>query len=163
MTKNAGPDPVAPTRAGADHESHRRMIDVATVEALAVLVVDDAAMVRSYHRAILSDAGFAVREACNGYEALELTLAERFALIVVDVNMPVMDGYTFVEGVRRQALVPDVPIIMISTEQMPDDSQQAYRKGANLYLVKPAAPEQLMLTARLLTGRLTEQTVGGGS
>jgi len=118
-----------------------------------VLVVDDSTSARAYHKAILVDAGFVVQEAGNGYEALELTLNQRFALLVVDVNMPVMDGYTLVEAVRTQSLVPDVPIIMISSEQEDVDSAEAYRRGANVYLVKPAAPEQLHLTARLLTGR----------
>ena len=117
-----------------------------------ILVVDDAATVRAYHRAILADAGFDVREAGNGYEALELTLAERFDLLVVDVNMPVMDGYTLVESVRRDALFAEVPIIMISTESELVDSEEAYRRGANLYLVKPVGPQNLVNAANLLTG-----------
>ena len=118
-----------------------------------VLVVDDSLTVRSYHRMILAAAGFPVREANNGYEALELALAERFDLLLVDVNMPVMDGYSLVEAVRREALAPDVPIIMISTEAAAVDLAEAYRRGANLYLVKPADPEQLVRSALLLTGR----------
>jgi two-component system chemotaxis response regulator CheY len=97
----------------------------AGVDGAAVLVVDDAATVRAYHSCILTEAGFVVREAANGYEALEMTLAEQFALIVVDVNMPVMDGYTFVEQVRRGPLFSDVPIIMISTERESGDAQEA--------------------------------------
>jgi two-component system chemotaxis response regulator CheY len=128
-----------------------------------VLVVDDAATVRAYHGFILAEAGYLVREAANGYEALEMTLAEQFALIVVDVNMPVMDGYTFVEEVRRGQLSPEVPIIMISTEREAGDAQEAYRKGANLYLVKPTDPEQLALAARMLTGRLAPPVPGGAS
>jgi len=128
-----------------------------------VLVVDDAATVRAYHRAILDAVGFDVSEAANGYEALERTLGERFDLLVVDVNMPVMDGYALVEEVRRRALHPGVPIIMISTEQETADSDEAYRRGANLYLVKPADPDQLVLTARLLSGLAALPLAGGGS
>jgi two-component system, chemotaxis family, chemotaxis protein CheY len=128
-----------------------------------VLVVDDAATVRAYHRAILSDAGFEVCEASNGYEALELALAQRFCLMLVDINMPVMDGYTFIEAVRREGLSPDVPIIMISTEWESADSEEAYRRGANIYLVKPAAPEYLVQNARLLTGRFDASRIGGSS
>jgi two-component system chemotaxis response regulator CheY len=132
-----------------------------------VLVVDDSAAVRAYHRAILAEAGFGVQEAVNGYEGLEFTLAEPFALLVVDVNMPVMDGYALVEAVRSQAVFPDVPIIMISTEGEAIDAEQAYRRGANLYLVKPVAAESLVLNARMLTGQVhgsLRQTVpdGGG-
>jgi two-component system chemotaxis response regulator CheY len=131
-----------------------RETDIGPAAPPVVLVVDDAATVRAYHRAILTEAGFAVREACNGYEGLELTLAERFELLVVDVNMPVMDGYAFVEAVRQEALVPDVPVIVISTEQTRGDSEEAYRNGANMYLVKPVQPHELVLTAQVLTGRL---------
>jgi two-component system chemotaxis response regulator CheY len=129
----------------------------------AVLVVDDAETVRAYHGGILRDAGFAVREACNGFEALELVIAERFPLLVVDVNMPVMDGYAFVEAVRREALNPAVPIIMVSTEQAPVDSDEAYRRGANLYLTKPADPGRLTFAARLLTGRSIAATATGAA
>lgn len=115
------------------------------------LVVDDSGTVRSYHSAILESIGFRVEQAGNGFEALEITLGTRFDLLVVDVNMPVMDGYTLVESVRRQALGPEVPIIMISTEREATDSDEAYRRGANLYLVKPADPDQLEMTARMLT------------
>ena len=121
----------------------------------AVLVVDDSATVRAYHHQVLGSAGFTVSEACNGYEALELALTERFALLVVDVNMPVMDGFALLAAVRTQALAPEVPIIMVSSEQDPSDAQEAYRSGANLYMVKPADPAQLVLNARLLTGRFT--------
>jgi len=129
-----------------------------------VLIVDDAGSIRSYHRAILTDAGFTVHEAANGYEALERCLAEAFHLLVVDVNMPVMDGYSLVSTVRREALVPDVPIIMVSSEGEAGDHAEAYRCGANLYLVKPADPGQLALAARILTGRIrTAHVVAAGT
>jgi two-component system chemotaxis response regulator CheY len=155
MTRNVGSDHCGPGSQPGTADAFDRHT--------AVLVVDDAATVRAYHRAILTEAGFDVWEAGNGYEALEMTLTERFSLIVVDVNMPVMDGYTFVGEVRRDALFPAVPIIMISTEGEPRDAEEAYRQGANLYLVKPTDPEQLALTARLLTGRFPEPAWGGRS
>jgi two-component system chemotaxis response regulator CheY len=132
-----------------------------TRRAPVALVVDDAATMRAYHRAVLVDAGFAVREAANGYEALELAVAQEFALLVVDVNMPVMDGFTLVEAVRRASCCSAAPIIMISTEAADVDSTQAYLCGANLYLVKPADPVQLAASARLLAG--LDAVVGGGS
>lgn len=121
-----------------------------------VLVVDDAAMVRAYHHEILSQAGFEVHQAANGYEALEQAVSRPYDLLLVDVNMPVMDGYTCVESVRREAVRPQVPIVMISTEKQDVDARNAYRAGANVYLVKPVDPERLVLTAKLLTGSLQE-------
>lgn len=116
-----------------------------------VLVVDDASLVRAYHEDVLADAGFEVHHAANGYEALERAVSQAYDLMLVDVNMPVMDGYSCVASVRRQAVNPAVPIVMISTEREEADAETAYRAGANLYLVKPVAPEQLVLTARVLT------------
>lgn len=140
-----------------DHMDHDPAVQGPTAGRPVALIVDDAATVRAYHHAILEEAGFGVEEAANGYEALERNLVEWFDLLVVDVNMPIMDGYTLVEQVRLQAMHPDVPIIMISTETESVDSDEAYRRGANLYLVKPAEPQQLVLTARMLT-----RTVRGG-
>lgn len=65
----------------------------------AVLVVDDAATVRMYHRSILEEGHFSVAEAANGYEALEVTLERQFDLMLVDVNMP-LNGRLHVRGVR---------------------------------------------------------------
>jgi CheY-like chemotaxis protein len=73
----------------------------------AILVLDDAATARMYHRSILEQGNFSVAEAANGYEALEVTLQRQFDLMLVDVNMPRMDGYTFVESVRRAGLRRD--------------------------------------------------------
>jgi len=127
-------------------------------ESARVLVVDDAATVRAYHGAVLRDGGFEVSEAGNGYEALESSLQQPYDLHVVDVNMPQMDGYSFIRALRSEGLVPDAPVIMISTEGEEADAQRAYEAGANLYLVKPVAPDHLLLTAQILTGRL-----GGGT
>jgi len=117
----------------------------------AVLVVDDSATIRMYHRQILTEAGFTVQEACNGYEALELTLVEPFDLLVVDINMPVMDGYTLVESIRRKSAVRQVPVIMVSSEAELVDYDEAYSRGADLYVVKPADPDYLRQVALALT------------
>jgi two-component system, chemotaxis family, chemotaxis protein CheY len=118
-----------------------------------VLVVDDAATVRMYHRTLLTDAGFGVREAANGLEAVEAALTSPFDLFVVDVNMPRMDGYTCVETLRSETVGSPAPVVMVSTEERPGDADRAYAAGANLYLVKPVPPERLVRVSRLLTGR----------
>lgn len=121
-----------------------------------ILVVDDAATVRMYHRKMLGDAGWQVEEAVNGVEALEKVMnqpRERpFELYVVDINMPKMDGYTFVRELRRLGQVPQAPVLMVSTEAQAHDASAAQDAGANCYLVKPAKPAELVLTAALLLG-----------
>ena len=115
------------------------------------LVVDDAATVRMYHTTLLGDAGFEVQEAANGLEAVEAALGTPYDLFVVDVNMPKMNGYTCVETLRSETVGTPAPVVMISTEDRPGDADRAYAAGANLYLVKPVAPERLVRIARLLT------------
>jgi two-component system, chemotaxis family, chemotaxis protein CheY len=116
-----------------------------------VLVVDDAATVRMYHNSLLEGAGFEVREAANGLEAVEAALGTPFDLYVVDVNMPKMNGYACVEALRSPTVGTAAPVVMISTEDRPGDADRAYRAGANLYLVKPVAGERLVRVAAMLT------------
>ena len=118
------------------------------------LVVDDAITVRMFHRGILEGAGFAVEEAMNGLEGLERALggAAPPDLLVVDVNMPRMDGYAFLRTVRAEPTLRDIPAIMISTEREERDADRAFEARANLFLVKPVRPEALARLARALTG-----------
>jgi two-component system, chemotaxis family, chemotaxis protein CheY len=118
-----------------------------------VLVVDDASLVRMYYRQALEGAGFAVEEALNGLEALEKLLVGPFDLLVVDVNMPQMDGLTFVTALRGQAgAIASTPVLITSTESAVGDVQAARVAGANFYLVKPLTQEQLAQHALILTG-----------
>jgi two-component system chemotaxis response regulator CheY len=116
-----------------------------------ILIVDDAATVRMYHRGILESAGYGVDEAWNGIEALEKALGAPFDLYIVDVNMPKLDGYGFLRELRQQE-VPQAPSIMVSTEAAERDETAAYRAGANSYLIKPVKPAQLLAHAGLMLG-----------
>ena len=119
-----------------------------------VLVVDDSTIVRRYMRDALERAQYAVEEAFNGVEALEKMLTQPFDLLIVDVNMPKMDGYAFLRALRGR---PDpfaaTPALMTSTEAGPQDVDAAHAAGANYYLVKPVSQEDLILHANALTGR----------
>jgi two-component system chemotaxis response regulator CheY len=116
-----------------------------------ILIVDDAATVRMYHSSILEAAGYRVETALNGIEALEKTLQAPFELYLVDVNMPILDGYSFLRELRQQD-IPQSPAIMVSTEADAHDRMEAYRSGANSYLVKPVTPAQLLTQVRLMLG-----------
>lgn len=122
-----------------------------TAIAKTILVIDDAATVRMYHRGILEAAGYSVDEAINGIEALEKALVKNYDLFFVDVNMPKLDGYGFLKEMRKQD-VAQAPAIMVSTESAKNDEVLAYNAGANLYLVKPVKPNELLSYARLLLG-----------
>jgi two-component system, chemotaxis family, chemotaxis protein CheY len=95
-----------------------------------------------------------VQEAMNGLEALERALAAPAppGLLVVDVNMPGMDGYAFLRAARLDPSLAAVPAIMVTTEREPDDAARGFASGANLFLVKPVRPEVLAGFARALAG-----------
>lgn len=120
-----------------------------------ILIVDDAATVRLYHRSILESPARVVEEAINGIEALEKALQAPFDLYVVDVNMPKLDGYGFLKELRSRDL-PQAPAVMVSTEAASSDRMRAYAVGANLYLVKPVKPGELLTHCRLLLGEVEQ-------
>ena len=118
-----------------------------------ILVVDDANLVRRFYRDALERAGFDVDEALNGVEALEKLLSESFDLVIVDINMPQMDGFTFLKTLRRQtAPISSVPALVISTEAGPHDQRAARSAGANFYLVKPVGQDTLVQHVSIMCG-----------
>src|ERR1700753_808057 len=111
-----------------------------------VLIVDDASLVRLYYRKILEAAGYAIEEALNGVEALKKLLADPPDMLIVDVNMPQMDGMTFITALRGQTLpVSSIPVLVTSTEAGKQDMAAARAAGANYYLVKPLGESALAL------------------
>ncbi|MBH5370563.1 response regulator [Bradyrhizobium glycinis] len=123
--------------------------------AIHVLVVDDSSLVRLYYRAALDKAGFHVEQAINGIEAMEKVLSEPFDLVILDVNMPRMDGLTFIRSLRAgRGEVATVPALMISTEAGSQDVADARAAGANMYLIKPVAEDELVRHVGLLTGAI---------
>ena len=129
------------------------MADTATPAKAKVLVVDDSSLVRLYYRSALETAGFEVKQAINGIEAMEKVLSESFDLVIVDVNMPRMDGFTFLRSLRSGAAdVAKLPALMISTESGEQDRAEARVAGANFYLVKPVAEAELIRHVCVLTG-----------
>jgi two-component system, chemotaxis family, chemotaxis protein CheY len=129
------------------------MDDIGTPPKARVLVIDDSSLVRLYYRSTLEKAGFVVEQAINGIEAMEKVLSEPFDLVLVDVNMPRMDGFTFLRTLRTSAGdVATIPALMISTESEIEDATEARAAGANFYLVKPVAENELLRHVCVLAG-----------
>lgn len=119
-----------------------------------ILIVDDARLIRNYYRAALEPDGYQIDEAMNGMEALEKLLMQPADLLVVDINMPKMDGLTFLRRLRRgDAPNSTIPALMTSTEAKASDMEAAREAGANFYLVKPIAPDALRACVALMVGR----------
>jgi two-component system chemotaxis response regulator CheY len=115
-----------------------------------ILIVDDSLTVRMYHKQILDREGYECDEAENGMEALEKAQQNEYDAFLVDINMPVLDGYSFVKRLR-QGEGNTAPVIMVSTESEDMDMDLAYESGASMYLVKPARPDDLILNIKMLT------------
>jgi two-component system chemotaxis response regulator CheY len=115
------------------------------------LVIDDSRAVRLIVRNILQDIGVEVVEAENGADALEqMQRVPNVALVLVDWNMPVMDGLAFVTAVRAQRAYDAVRIMMVTTETESDQVTRALKAGANEYLMKPFTKDVLMAKLHLL-------------
>lgn len=118
-----------------------------------IMVVDDSKTVRNYHGSILKSMGLDVIEAENGMEALEKSLGASIDLYLVDVNMPIMDGYSFIQDLRKQEEHKNVPVIMITTQAKEEDKINAYKVGANLFETKPIKPDTLKVYIDVLVNK----------
>ncbi len=116
-----------------------------------ILIVDDSEMVRNYYYYILKNRGFRVLSAIDGADALEkLFKMPEIRMVITDINMPNMDGYTLIERIRAVPEFSSLPIIIISTEDEAVDKRRGFMAGANLYVVKPIEPDTLVEHIRIL-------------
>lgn len=117
-----------------------------------VLAVDDSVSLRKLVAVTLTQAGHQVCEAANGAEALAAAKQQTFQLVISDLNMPMMDGLTFIKNLRMIAAYKFTPILVLTTEMDPEKKKQAKEAGATGWLVKPFDPEQLRATIRKVLG-----------
>lgn len=108
-----------------------------------ILVVDDEIAIRELIKEVLGIAEFKVTTTADGLEALNLIRQNKFDLIILDVNLPKIDGFAVLEKVRASA--PTQPIIMISARTEKDDVTHGLRLGADDYIRKPFSVEELLL------------------
>ena len=108
------------------------------------LIVDDSSFIREYLKHLLHRMGIACEEAVNGSHALTvLAEAESFDLMLLDVNMPVMNGLECVKALRDARLGPDMKVMMVTTEADHSFIPKALDNGADEFLMKPFTPESL--------------------
>ena len=115
------------------------------------LVVDDSRPIRRIEGEILRELGFETADACNGKEALErLQSAPLPDIVLVDWNMPEMDGLEFIKAVRRDSRYSGLVVLMVTTEIETDQMLRALTAGADEYLMKPFQKEGLVDKLRLV-------------
>ena len=116
-----------------------------------ILVAEDDRNTRRFLQAVLEGDGYQVHTAANGQEAMDVLDREYIDLVVLDVMMPKMDGYEFTRQLREGK--NDLPILMVSAKQLPQDKKQGFLVGTDDYMTKPIDPEEMLLRIRALLRR----------
>lgn len=109
-----------------------------------ILIVDDSATIRQVVGMTLKTAGYDVIDACDGRDALRKLDGKKINLIISDVNMPNMDGISFVKEAKKLPSYKFTPIIMLTTESQDSKKQEGQAAGAKAWVVKPFQPEQML-------------------
>ena len=115
--------------------------------AASILVVDDALTVRELQRSIFENAGYRVRVAVNGEEALAEISHERPDLVLTDVQMPRMDGFELTEAIRKQPSLASLPVIILTSRGSDEDRRRGLECGADGYIVKSGFDKSALLSA----------------
>ena len=115
-----------------------------------VMIVDDSSSVRTVVSIALRGAGYEVLEACDGSDALGKLGSKKIHLIISDVNMPVMDGLTFLKELKKQAAYKFTPVMMLTTESAAEKVAVGKAEGARAWMTKPFQPEQMLSAVQKL-------------
>lgn len=116
-----------------------------------ILVVDDSETIRLEVIRTLGSAGFRVLEAREGAEGLAVaTQNPDLALVVLDVNMPVMNGLDMLERLRQSPTTADIPVLLMTTEAEDRLIERAKKAGAKGWFIKPVKPEMLLMATSKL-------------
>lgn len=113
-----------------------------------ILTVDDSRTMREMLKFALLDADFEVLQAVDGVHGLEVLSQSEPDVIITDINMPNMDGFGFIEAVRRDARRNGTPILVLTTESDAEKKQRARSAGATGWIVKPFDPVKLVDAVR---------------
>ncbi len=119
-----------------------------------ILVAEDDEVIRRIIQMSLQHDGYTVDMAANGAEALEKFNASPSDLVILDINMPKLNGYAACQELRKRT---DVPIIIVTTKSRTDDIVTGYKLGADIYITKPFSPKELLARIRALLRRIAEQ------
>ena len=109
-----------------------------------ILIVDDSTSLRQVVGIALKGAGYEVIEGCDGKDALTKLDGRKIHLIISDVNMPNMDGISFVKALKQIPAYKFTPVIMLTTEAGDDKKREGQAAGAKAWLVKPFQPPQML-------------------
>ncbi len=109
-----------------------------------IMIVDDSASMRRVVGIALKGAGYDLIEGCDGKDALSKLTGQKVHMIISDVNMPIMDGITFLKAIKQMPAYKFTPVIMLTTESEESKKREGQAAGARAWVVKPFQPEQLI-------------------
>ena len=117
-----------------------------------VLLVDDSLDSREMYAFFLRSSGYAVHEATDGSDAVAIASELRPDVIVMDLSLPLMDGFTAIGRLAAHPETASIPIVVLSARTFPDDERRAIETGAAAFLAKPCHPDVLATTVRRVSG-----------
>ena len=117
-----------------------------------VMCVDDSSTIRMLVKKALEPEGFEIVEAENGQDGLDKLSGQDISVFIVDVNMPVMDGFAFVKEIRGKSDFASTPIVFLTTESSAQKKQMGKELGVNGWIVKPFDPPSLVKVVNMLVG-----------
>lgn len=109
-----------------------------------ILIVDDSPTIRKFVGYVLRKKGYVTEEAEDGMDAMEKLSGSEINLVIVDLNMPNMDGISFVKNLRNSYYNLDLPVVMLTTTSDGTLKEEALEAGVNMFLNKPIQPEVLI-------------------
>ena len=119
-----------------------------------LLIVDDSTMLRDMLSYALNEGGYNdVVEAVDGVDGLEKAKSTTFDLIITDVNMPNMDGLTYIEELRKTPQYSKTPILVLTTERSDEMKTKGKAAGATGWIVKPFVPDQLLKAVNIVLSK----------
>lgn len=121
-----------------------------------LLIVDDETNIRELIRKYATFEGYQVSEAANGLEAIELCAKDSFDIVIIDVMMPELDGFSAVKEIRKSK---NIPILMLSARGEEYDRLHGFDLGIDDYVVKPFSPKELMMRVNAILNRYRASAV----
>ena len=121
-----------------------------------LLIVDDEEKIREFIKKYAIFEGYSIKEASNGMEAINICQNEKFDLIILDIMMPELDGFSTCKEIKK--LYDDIPIIMLSARGEEYDKIHGFELGIDDYVVKPFSPKELMMRVNAILKRTTNKS-----
>lgn len=115
-----------------------------------VMIIDDSATLRQVVSLTLAKAGYETIQASDGRDALQKVVGQKIHLIICDINMPNMDGISFLKEIKKDPEHKFTPIIMLTTESQEAKKQEGRAAGAKAWIVKPFKPDQMLAAVQKL-------------